>query len=371
MAQVESIKRRVLDRLWTRPGTSFAAFGGQHLLRYAVQKPSRRKTVIDKKNVAQYLSEEPAYTQHAPVRKKFPKPFYNLTELYHLVEVDLIEVGRIAEFNKNVRYLLIAIECTSRKIFLVPMLNKEGQTATRAFRQLLEKEFDQTPHVTRSDYGSEFKDAGFQQLLRDWNIRHVFTNNTEKAAMVERAIQTLQRRIHRYLTHNNTLSYMPVLKKLVQSINDSPHASTGIPPSQFKTSDLYASWERYYLAHAQPPRPFKFKIGDRVRASFVRREGLEKSFRGTYTPQVYTIVARRHTKPHSYTLQDVVGNNLDGNFFEEELILANDRSDRRYLVKDVVDRRVNPTTGRKEVQVTWEGWPKTHRTWIAAKDYDG
>lgn len=371
MDQTASIKRKVLDRLWTQPGTSFAAFGGQHLLRRAVQQPSRRKTVIDKKDVSRYLAEEPAYTQHAPVKKKFPKPFYSLTALYHLVETDLIETGRIAEFNQGVRYLLIAIECTSRKIFVVPMLNKEGETATRSFQQLLEKQFDQTPHVVRSDRGSEFKDSKFQKLLRDWNIRQVFANNTEKASMVERAVQTLQRRIHRYLTHNNTLSFMPVLQKIVKSINDTPHASTGVAPSLFTASDVYASWERYYLSHAQPLRPFKYKPGDKVRASLLRREGLEKAYRGTYTPQIYTVIARRHTRPHTYTLQDVDGNIVEGDFFEEELITAHDRPDRKYVIKEVVARRKNPATGRKEVQVTWEGWPKTHRTWIDAKDYDG
>ena len=63
-------------------------------------------------------------------------------------------------------------------------------------------------------------------------------------------------------------------------------------------------------------------------------------------------------------LADYEGNQLVGEFFEEELIRAKDRPDQTYTVGDIVARRVNPETKKKEVQVTWEGWPKTVRTWL-------
>lgn len=359
-----STRKRILDRLWTQPGTSYAAFAGKHLLRRAAAEPSARKTRIVQEDVDRYLTQEPAYTQHAPSRKTFPKPFYNMSELYHLVEVDLIETGRISSFNDGVRYLLIAIECTSRKIFVVPMQNKTGQSSTNAFRQLLDHQFEKKPCIVRSDRGSEWKDAKFQKLLSERGIHHLYANNTEKAAMVERAIQTLQRRIHRYLTHNNTYNFLPALDKIVKSINDTPHASTSVAPNNFTSKDVYPAWERYYLSHIQPPRPFRFKPGDTVRASLLRREGMDKSYRGTFTPQIFTIVGRRNTRPHSYMLADYEGNQLVGEFFEEELIRAKDRPDQTYTVGDIVARRVNPETKKKEVQVTWEGWPKTVRTWL-------
>lgn len=90
----------------------------------------------------------------------------------------------------------------------------------------------------------------------------------------------------------------------------------------------------------------------------------KKAYRGTYTPQIYTIETRRHTRPHSYKLKGIDGQLLEGVFFEEELIAAKDRPDRTYNVDTTVAQRTNPSTGRKEVQVTWQGWPKTHRTWI-------
>lgn len=367
MAQIlvpQARARRILDHLWTKPGQSYAAFGGQHLLRRAATEPSKRKTKLQPQDVQNYMSQEPAYTRHAPRRHRFPKSFYNMVQLYHLVEADLIEVGRIAHFNDEIRYLMIAIECTSRKIFVRPMLNKDGKSSTEAFRYLLDHEFTSIPHTLRTDMGSEWRDRRLQQLLTERGIRHVFAVNTEKAAMVERAIQTLQRRIHRYLTYNNTLRFLPVLQDLIKSINDSPHASTGVPPNEFTQEHVYPAWERYYLAHRLPSRAYKYKPGDTVRVSLARHDGLQKSYRGTYTPQIFTVASRRHGQPHTYQLINSEAIPYTGQFFEEELISAKDRPDQEYMIDQVLDHRISPVTKGKEMKVTWEGWPKSVQSWI-------
>lgn len=139
-----------LDEIWTRPGASWAAFAGKDLLRRA----SREKLgprYNHSKDVSEYLSSEPAYTQLAPRRQKFRKPHYSISKLYHLIEADLIETGRVSTHNDNVRYLLYCIEAGSRRCFVRPLLNKEGATVTRAFKSLLDTEFDQVPEIVRTD----------------------------------------------------------------------------------------------------------------------------------------------------------------------------------------------------------------------------
>ncbi|XP_034234737.1 uncharacterized protein LOC117641481 isoform X1 [Thrips palmi] len=364
----QHLARRILDRMWTSPGTSYAAFAGQHLLRRAAAEPSSRKTKLEPEDVRRYLTQEPAYTQHAPRRERFTKPFYNMVKLWHLVETDLLETGRVANFNDGVRYLLLAIECTSRKLYVKPLKNKEGKTCAEAFRELLENEFPKYPDIVRSDRGSEYKDKGFQKMLKDRGIRHLFASNTEKAAICERAGQTLQRRLHRYMTHNNTYSFLPVLQDMVKSINDTPHSTTLVAPNKFSESDVYPAWERNYLRHMPhipDPRPYRFEVGDPVRVSLLRRS-MDKAYRGTFSPQVFTVKARRKTRPHTYELRNAAGEPVDGLFFEQELILAKDRPDRRYMIEKEHDRRVNPQTKKKEVQVSWVGWPPSVRDWIPA-----
>ncbi|XP_034250168.1 uncharacterized protein LOC117650697 [Thrips palmi] len=286
--------------------------------------------------------------------------------LWHLVETDLIETGRVANFNGGVRYLLLAVECTSRKLYVKPMLNKMGETCVEAFKELLENEFEQTPSTVRSDRGSEYRFKGFRNLMKEHGIRHLFANNTEKCSPCERSGQTLQRRLHRYMTHKNTYEFMPVLQDIVKSINDTPHSSTGIAPNKFSEKDVYPSWEKNYLKHMPhipAQRPFRFKPGDTVRASLQRR-GLDKAYRGTFSPQIFTVKARRSTRPHSYELNNSKGEPVAGVFFEEELIAAKDRPDRRYMIEKIIDRRINPQTKRREVLATFVGWPPTVREWL-------
>lgn len=185
--------------------------------------------------------------------------------------------------------------------------------------------------------------------------------------MCERHIQTLQGRIHRYLTHNNTLRFLPVLEGIVKSLNDTPHSATGVAPNKFGPKDVYPAWESYYLAHVQGPRPFRFAPGDTVRFSR-NLSALDKAFRGTYTQEIFTIVARRATRPPSYEVIDSAGRPVAGVFFEEELIRARDRPDQAYEVDSIVDRRRNPHTGTNEVQVTWRGWPSSVRAWIPERN---
>lgn len=338
----KNLKRRiksVLDGLWTQPGRTYAAFAGKHLLKRAVHEhnrdvlSSRRASapsplIISDQQVDDYLAAEGAYTRHAPRVFKFYKPFYNMTALYHLVEADLIETGRVAEYNtfdggKSCRYILLAIELTSRKLFARPLADKRGETVTAAFRQLLDHDFEQQPQLVRTDRGSEFRARPFQQLLSSRGIKHLFASNTEKAAACERAVATFQRRAHRWITYNKTVSFIKQLPAILKSINDTPHSSTLVAPNSFSERDVYPAWERYYLKHLNPSyqRQFRYKVGDTVRLSLLR-DGLSKAYRGTYGAELFTVKARQHSNPVSYQLQDQQGEDIQGNVFERELIRA-------------------------------------------------
>lgn len=150
------LSKEELDRAWTRPGTSWSAFAGKDLLQRAVRGanaarlPRGLKYRLDR-DVSDYLTEEPAYTQLAPRREKFLKPFYSITKMYHLIEADLIETGRVAHLNDGVRYLLFAIEGASRLCAVYPLLNKEGASVAAGFKHLLDNEFGENPDTVRTD----------------------------------------------------------------------------------------------------------------------------------------------------------------------------------------------------------------------------
>ena len=72
--------------------------------------------------------------------------------------------------------------------------------------------------MIHSDKGSEFTNRLFQQYLKDEGI-HFYTTNSEVKAIVERFNRTIKSRTWKYFTYKNTLKYVNVLPKLVNSYN--------------------------------------------------------------------------------------------------------------------------------------------------------
>ena len=325
--------------------------------------------------MSDYLKSQPAYTQHAPRRERYLKPFYSVPALYYLMEMDLFETGRIAHFNSGTRYILLCIEAASRKLFARTLPDKKGATVAKEIEYLIEHEFDQVPTNVRTDKGGEFIAKAVQNVLKKFNIRHVIAHNTEKASLIERSGATLLNRLHRALTFHNTLNFIPYLAPIIKSINLTEHSSTGVAPGAFTQRDLYRSWEQNYLRHVAAPDyrrqlnkrgRYAFKPGDHVRISTLRRSGLEKAYRGTYTNEVFVVIRRRLGIPPSYDIAPLhdTANPIEGRFFEPELIGVADEDDQMYPIDKVLSHRVNPSTGERECQVTWQGWPTSVKTWI-------
>lgn len=216
--------------------------------------------------------------------------------------------------------------------------------------------------------GSEFKSSAFQSLLRSRGIKHKYASNTEKCSLAERGIQTINRRLTKYLVHNNTYRFVDILQDMIRSINAAPHASLlSRAPDDISQETLYPVWEAYYLSHAhtQQKLQFRYKVGDRVRISRLL-SAMDKSYLGTYSEEIFRVVGRRHSRPPAYELQDILGSKVQGLFYEPELIRADDRPDREYLIRDVIRQFDDPDTGERMAEVNWKGWPKAHRSVISA-----
>ena len=214
--------------------------------------------------------------------------------------------------------------------------------------------------------GSEFKAAPFQSLLRSRGIQHKYASNTEKASLAERGLGTLLRRLHRYMVYNNSLRFIDVLQDMTRSLNATPHSSLLFrAPDSITQDTLYPVWESYYLKHApnQKKINFKFSPGDRVRISRAR-SALDKAYRGTYSQEIFTVLSRRHTRPPSYQLADINHSLVEGMFYEPEMIKVTDRHDQLYTIRDVLRRFRDPDSGERMAEVTWDGWPKAHRSII-------
>ena len=111
-------------------------------------------------------------------------------------------------------------------MFFSPLKNKTGKDIVDAFSKLIT-----LPKTLRTDGGSEFTNKLFQSFLKKNSIRHYIARNDSKAALAERVIQTLLRKIYYQVVYKNTPEYISTLSDIVQSYNRTIHSNMGYAPN--------------------------------------------------------------------------------------------------------------------------------------------
>ena len=64
--------------------------------------------------VNEWLSGQNTYTLHKPVRKRFPRNLYTVTNFDDVWEMDLADLSSLSKYNEEYRYLLNVIDIFSR-----------------------------------------------------------------------------------------------------------------------------------------------------------------------------------------------------------------------------------------------------------------
>ena len=105
----------------------------------------------------------------------------------------------------------------------------------------------------------------------------------------------------------------------------------------------------------------KFAIGDNVRISRVK-DKFEKGFVPNWSREVYQIV----DFDQRYTLQNELGEIVEGSFYEPELQKTSIGSTRE--VEKIIRKR--EVDGKTQYLVKYLGYSDKHNAWIEAEDFD-
>jgi len=178
---------------------------------------------------------------HKPVRKRFPRNPYTVTNIDDVWEMDLADLSSLSKYNEKYKYLSNVIDIFSRYAWSVPLKNKRGTSITTQLKYLFR---DRKPITIQSDKGTEFVNSTVQQYLKRQDVNfHTNHNPDIKGAIIERFKRTLKTKMYKILTKNNTYSYSGVIHKLVASYN-SVHSTIAIPPSKANHSNIYSTWKK-------------------------------------------------------------------------------------------------------------------------------
>ena len=262
----------------------------------------RRVTRMPRKMVAEWLSEQDAYTLHKPDRRHFKRRRVIVGGLRQQWQADLFDLSKLKKDKDGMTFLLPAIDVFSKVACCVPMKNMSAASLVAALDTTFSKGWPQT---LQTDQGLEFLIKSVQAVLKKHGIHHFSTHNAEtKASVVERFNRTLKTRMLRYFTKHQTWRYIDVLQNLVQSYNNTPHRSIGMAPSHVSAQNQEELWHRLY-GHDGKGVP-KLRVSDRVRISKYKGK-FEKGYAVNWSEEMLTIHEVHPSDPPVYRLRDDLG----------------------------------------------------------------
>ena len=307
------------------------------------------------------LNTQDAYLLHKPFISKFKrrKVIANLNEYW---QTDLIDVSAYSSQNGGVKFILTCIDVFSKKAFARPILKKSAKSVTEAFRGILETSGTK-PRYLNSDQGKEYLNSTFQNLLKEYSVKFFSTKDSDvKASIVERFNRTLMEKIFRFLTKNNTRTYVNALEDIIRAYNRTPHSSTGRAPDDITSANREDVWLKLYNRPSDVtsvPEDNFLKIGDTVRIP-KEKKYFTKGYAGRWKEEIFRIRKILTTRPKTYVLEDLGGELIQGSFYRKEL--QKTQLPTVYPIEAVLDRK------GKRYLVKWRGYPKKFNSWTENLD---
>ena len=275
---------------------------------------------------------------------------------------DLVEVQKYSKWNKGIKYLLTVIDVFCKYGWIVALKDKKTESVSLAFDIIFEKS-KRKPEKLWTDKGSEFISKHFKEFLKEKNITLYHTENEEKSRIVERWNKTMKNKMWKMFSANNNTVYWEKLDKLVDDYNNTVHSSIEMTPTEAsKKENEKQVFANLYgdLIYLKPKKP-KFSIGDKVRLSKYKRPVFDKDYTPNWTEEVFVVDKVMLTKPVTYYVVDLLGEKVEGSFYEKELQKAKQQT---FRIGKVI-RRDNK---KKKALVKWKGYSDKFNSWVSFKD---
>ncbi|EGT46033.1 hypothetical protein CAEBREN_31586 [Caenorhabditis brenneri] len=166
--------------------------------------------------------------------------------------------------------------------------------------------------------GTEFMGKTFRDLVRDLGIVHANPKNTNvKACYAENAIMRIKIRLEKLFTLSGGYSWVPELQTVIDGLNATYMNSIGTSPEKVTWKNAQRIWNRLY--GTLKSRVASYKVGDTVRV-LIENTPLSKGTRAKWTEEVFKVIKVVEYDIPVYILSDLRGSELDGIWYEEEMI---------------------------------------------------
>ena len=155
----------------------------------------------------QFLLEKESLSLHKQKYKIFKRRRVHVHGPFTLIQADLVHYRQYSRANKGFKYILMVVDCFSRKNWCRGLRTATAKETAAALDDIIGK-MPFHPRQFASDKGSEFSPKNkeiFEILVEKYGMVIFQLKAPKKASIVERFIRTLKTRLARYFTENNTV----------------------------------------------------------------------------------------------------------------------------------------------------------------------
>ena len=163
-------------------------------------------------------------------------------------------------------------------------------------------------------------------------------------------------------TIQGNAKYLDFLPKILKQYNNTRHSSIKMAPTEAskKNNEGVVYFNLYGDMEPISSKP-KFKIGHKVLISKYKRKTFHKGYTPNWTKAIFTFDKIQNTNPITYKTKDLNIEEIQGSFYEAELLKAK---------QDVfrIDKVIKRDYKKKQALVIWKGYTDDFNSWIAMKD---
>ncbi|PFX14318.1 putative uncharacterized transposon-derived protein F54H12.3 [Stylophora pistillata] len=311
--------------------------------------------------------EELADELHKPIRRNFTKRRVIVNGIDEIWCSDLVEMQKFAKWNKGYRYLLMVLDIFSKYGWIVPLKNKKGESVAEGFERIFTE--GRVPKRLWVDKGTEYYNSHVKDLMKANDVEMYSTENEEKSSVCERWNRTIKTKMWKQFTiQNNTVYTEGLLPKILKEYNNTKHRSIGMTPVEAsKKKNENAVYLKLYGEHLKGvgthrrEKP-KFAVGDHVRISKFKRKLFDKGYTPNWSEEIFVVDEVHYTKPITYKLKDLLGEEIKGSFYEQEILRAKQSLSGLFRIEKVIRRRKGPQG--PQALVKWSGYPEKFNSWV-------
>ena len=258
------------------------------------------------RKIIRYLRNNKTHSLHKPVRKKFKRRKIITRYPGQIVQMDLIDLQKFSGSNSGYRWILVVLDCFSKKIWMRALKRKEGDETASAIRNIFH-DMDYPVQSVIFDEGREFLNKDVNMLFTQFNIHSYHIKTKIKAGAVERVNKTIKHIIWKLFTETGRKRWIDSLEDIQSNYNDTYHNTIKMKPNDVTWHNRRKVF-KISFPNINDTINCRLKKGDRVRVA-LNKELFDKSYEVNWSEDIFTIVrVFQRSKVCWYRLKDSQGN---------------------------------------------------------------